>query len=1524
MSSKPPPVEFQPGMEVVPGYTLLTPLGSGMAGDVWQAQAAGGIRVALKVVRSLSDVGGRKELKALKTIRDVHHPNLCPLFGFWTKDADGRVLADGETEELTLDSSHLGQVPPELMPNAGASDAMGGTMALADFSPASSSPRSEPTDDSAKSKVRAEQLIVVMGLGDCTLYDRLKYVRQEAGLAYDDIDTPCGLEAAETIRYLRASASAIDLLNLEHDVYHFDIKPQNILLVGGEAQVCDFGLAKKIEADMRETQQTMATPAYASPEILEGESLSRSAGEQLYVDQYSLAVTYFELRTGLLPFDVTTHASMLVAKSTGKLALEALPPSERKVIQRAMRRKPKDRYGSCSEFINALAVAAGVDKAGGITATRLVLAGIVLLALAGGGLAGWRATYPDHFDSIFFQNSKSNTDRLAKASDDLKGVADDSFDGSFVFVRSIAVMAAEIGGVSTDTVQDDAIVLYRDAMDQLLRSSHEALETSERMDSVPNERMERFRQAIGLFDPDEKSGIELAAQNALLAARQLLIKSQNPDDREAAERHQLLHDALVVRYCLLAGEDSPRDVLDRIRDACLRGEGPLSDVLAETSLDSSTLAVLPLLGATGVETEEWTISQWLQSQRLEDVLRAEAFQGSEPLSTPLLSYWRGVRERFLRAISPAVVGAGRQSIDDATLVRLLNAFPDLLTESRLADLRAAVRNHSWESATELIDELDSGDVSAEVKNQVALLRDMVDNRQKSRPIGLLRESWLTHSMDPASAKRMRMDEPILGYLQFLSSQTLDPQDSGALQLHQSIDDSEWLSTQLSIPLPEELVEAMLVSRLRSIGSIGEESEDIDWTRWEKTARRFRDQSKADAFQLAIAFERAFSEESELPVEVTFAALESLDSVSAAYPSFLALCSLADRGASLANAPSVIADLPATVVRSLGQHRLGIGCDWMAKSAVNVSGITDDSFTRRRYLDSDVDDASKAAEYLRLGRFFGEHLDDGPTARLRSELLVRHAFADEGTGSDADAMLVDQLRGGEQELASNQVLLATHALSSQKIRGGSDSFELIWSGMIRPTTLLIERFGQDRFGAQKGKSAEKQLLAKQVLLPTIRDGFENVTKLDDGAVLPSIDTKIRDYPEDTLGFIELSLAVFGDPIVKDQYVSLDEWRRDRIRLAAMAVFATEGIEKFAARRAEMLWRIVDAAVGTRGLNGEELGDLADKIERLGGIAAPVEYLRSIGFHRQSEMVSDDEQKYPFVESAFARIMDALEAIESQPIANELAMKHHYEILSCSTDFAVQYAFLNRDVNRKLEVLLPAVFRGEEALGLYRDSWKETVNTLYLDTQLSLANAHEDIAYYCSKGDAAGVAARRVKNFEEAIELFDKVLSRNSSNLKTRYSSGRCKFRYAMTLSGDDRQSMLEKARSDMGETPGAPPKVIEDVNVLADTAQWFIWKLQIEAELGDTSEGSQMADFALPFIQSPRVPISHRNMLSVEAAKAFGNVRNIEKAVLCLKSPGKEGQFSSVVKRMKLLADIAMFATRDLEERRDRFAFAVET
>src|SRR4029079_11430148 len=103
-------------------------------------------------------------------------------------------------------------------------------------------------------------------------------------------------------------------------VQHRDIKPQNIVLVGGSVKVADFGLARTLERAVTSHTGSM-TPAYAAPEFFQGQTSRHS-------DQYSLAVTYCELRGGRLPFP-GSMAEIMAGHLSKQPDLTMLPDCER-------------------------------------------------------------------------------------------------------------------------------------------------------------------------------------------------------------------------------------------------------------------------------------------------------------------------------------------------------------------------------------------------------------------------------------------------------------------------------------------------------------------------------------------------------------------------------------------------------------------------------------------------------------------------------------------------------------------------------------------------------------------------------------------------------------------------------------------------------------------------------------------------------------------------------------------------------------------------------------------------------------------------------------------------------------------------------------------------------------------------------------------------------------------------------------------------------------------------------------------
>lgn len=134
-------------------------------------------------------------------------------------------------------------------------------------------------------------------------------------------------------------------------VVHRDIKPANILLTeDGHAKIADFGVAKLNLANATLSGRTLGTPAYMSPEQLNGDAVDGRS------DLFSLGVILYTALTGYRPFQ--GNSAMTVAfKVVNRDPVPAtvldneLPPGLDYIISRAIAKDPSQRYQRGMEMV---------------------------------------------------------------------------------------------------------------------------------------------------------------------------------------------------------------------------------------------------------------------------------------------------------------------------------------------------------------------------------------------------------------------------------------------------------------------------------------------------------------------------------------------------------------------------------------------------------------------------------------------------------------------------------------------------------------------------------------------------------------------------------------------------------------------------------------------------------------------------------------------------------------------------------------------------------------------------------------------------------------------------------------------------------------------------------------------------------------------------------------------------------------------------------------------------------------------
>lgn len=171
---------------------------------------------------------------------------------------------------------------------------------------------------------------------------------------------PRGMPLNEVLEIVKAVASALDYAH-GRGLLHRDVKPANILISDrdhGERRILlgDFGVARDLADSagngLTATNMTVGTAAYAAPEQLMGLDLDGRA------DQYSLAATAYHLLTGGPLFE-NSNPAVVISRHLNSpppvlgVSRPELAPLDA-ALRRALAKSPDGRFGTCTEFAEAL------------------------------------------------------------------------------------------------------------------------------------------------------------------------------------------------------------------------------------------------------------------------------------------------------------------------------------------------------------------------------------------------------------------------------------------------------------------------------------------------------------------------------------------------------------------------------------------------------------------------------------------------------------------------------------------------------------------------------------------------------------------------------------------------------------------------------------------------------------------------------------------------------------------------------------------------------------------------------------------------------------------------------------------------------------------------------------------------------------------------------------------------------------------------------------------------------------------
>jgi serine/threonine-protein kinase len=213
--------------------------------------------------------------------------------------------------------------------------------------------------------------LIDSGEADGLLYYVMPYIEGES--LREKMDREGALPIPEAARILREVADALAYAH-QHGVVHRDIKPDNVLLSSGHAEIMDFGVAKAVSdatgvQSITSTGMAIGTPAYMAPE-----QAAADPNVDHRADIYAVGTMGYELVAGRPPFVGASPQQVLAAHVTETPSPLTdhrvdVPPGLVDAIMRSLAKLPADRWQSAGEMVPLLEAAS--TPSGGVTPTEM-------------------------------------------------------------------------------------------------------------------------------------------------------------------------------------------------------------------------------------------------------------------------------------------------------------------------------------------------------------------------------------------------------------------------------------------------------------------------------------------------------------------------------------------------------------------------------------------------------------------------------------------------------------------------------------------------------------------------------------------------------------------------------------------------------------------------------------------------------------------------------------------------------------------------------------------------------------------------------------------------------------------------------------------------------------------------------------------------------------------------------------------------------------------------------------------------